>query len=223
MQSKRFSAASRLIVLLLCALFVASVSNVAQAQSGRRIPKRPASPDPLPPKTDEPPIEPAKPKDDKPLIPVLVVRYQSDISVSSIYPNIVAEGCFERLKDSASVKPTLGRELNRKQASDEAKTANTNVVWIELQADMIDRQRYGGFIDPSYLYVNYVVFEAGTGKTKTSGHVYQRNRAVGGVPVPGRMPGTTAAAEYNLKYAGRETADRVLDALDLPHPPERRY
>src|SRR5215467_3233908 len=67
-------------------------------------------------------------------------------------------------------------------------------------------------------YVNYVVFAPGADKTKASGHVYQRNRGAGGVPYPGQSPRTSSSAEYSLKYAGRETADRVLDSLGILGP-----
>jgi hypothetical protein len=54
-----------------------------------------------------------------------------------------------------------------------------------------------------------------TGKTKTSGHVYQRQSAIGSIP-QGNM-----TAEYALRRAGRELADRILGTLNLPLPPDR--
>jgi hypothetical protein len=125
------------------------------------------------------------------------------------------EGFLERMQTSNSVKVRPGRDMNRKEASDYAKaSADTYVVLIQLDVDPAysNRDRMG-YADPYTLYVDYVVFAPGTGKSKSSGHVYQRRGAMGGSPLP--LPRTTAGAEYSLKNAGRETADRVLDALGL--------
>jgi hypothetical protein len=131
--------------------------------------------------------------------------------------NIVMDGFMERIQTSNAVKARTGRDMNRKEASDYAKSsADTYVVLIQLDVDPAysNRDRMG-YVDPASLYVDYVVFTPGTGKTKSSGHVYQRRGVTGGSPLPGPMPRTTAGAEYSLRYAGRETADRVLDALGL--------
>lgn len=210
-------------MLLLCILVLLTASSISQAQSGRRPAKRPESPDPLPPKQEEPPVKPSSDQNSKPLIPVKVVWYLQSVSSSRIYSRIVEEGCLERLSQSHSVKATPAEDLNRKQAIDIAKaSADTYVLWFELDVDAAYSGRVGiGSMPPQYLYVSYQVFTPGTGKTKTSGHVYQRQRGPGGMPLPLPGPPTPASAEYSLRYAGQEMADRLLDALGAPHPAER--
>ena len=209
--------------VLLCFLLIVSLTPVTQAQSGRRPPKLPNSPDPLPPKQDEPPIQPSDKPPSNSQIPVKVVWNLPNIGSPTVYTQIVEDGCVERLSQSELVKATRGAELNRKQASDIAKaSADTYVLWFELDVDAIDGGRYPvGSVPPQYLYVNYVVFTPGTGKSRTSGHVYQRQRGPGGMPLPLPGPQTGSSADYSLRYAGREMADRLLDALSLSHPPDR--
>jgi hypothetical protein len=217
-------AASRTAVALLCAWLTFGLAAVTEAQSGRRVPKRPTTTEPLPPKESEPPVEESKPKDDKPQIPILVVKDVPNMSTSTILANNVVQACLKRLSESLSVKPRSGKDMNRKQASDAAKaTTDTYAVLIQLEIDYVySRSRDNmGYVDPRALYIRYEVFSPATGKTKTSGNVYQRNRGPGGVPMP--VPNTGIGAEYALIEAGRETADRVLAAIGVAPPPERRF
>ena len=201
--------------LLLCALLMLNVIPLAEGQSGRRVPKRPTAPDPLPPTSSEPPIQPPNQQssqNEKNRIPVLVVKYLPNISSSSMAGNIVIEGFLERMQRAATVKVRAGKDMNRKEASDYAKSSEDNyVVWLQLQSDTASGM--GGYEDPNDLYVDYVVFTPGTGKSKTSGHVYQRTR--GAI----QMPRTTSGAEYTLRRAGAETAERVLSSLGQAGPP----
>ncbi|MEN3333402.1 MAG: hypothetical protein V7641_2767 [Blastocatellia bacterium] len=207
----------RAVTLLICALFI--LNAVAEAQSGRRIPKRPSTSDPMPPKESEPPIiQPEEKKSDRPAIPIALTKHLNDIIFSSdVYLNIVASGFLERMSQIKNIKvePT-GGDTNRKQASDAAKASpDRHVVWFQLVADTMSQDPQSDYAYAAYLYVDYVVYTPGTGKTKTSGHVYQRSRGVGpvNVPVPGR-----ASVEYSLRIAGMEMADRVLNKLDLDSP-----
>jgi len=151
----------------------------------------------------------------------MVVKSNMDAFTSAIYPGVVIDGCLERLHESPAVDVRTGKDMNRKEASDVAKkSSDTYVVWLELQSDRTSNSPTSS-MDSAYarsFYVNYVVFAPGADKTKASGHVYQRNRGVGGVPYPGQSPQTSSSAEYSLRYAGRETADRVLDALGILNP-----
>jgi hypothetical protein len=108
--------------------------------------------------------------------------------------------------------------MNRKEAIDLAKkSSDTYVVWFELEVDMAYSDRSGiGAVPPQYLMVRFEVYTPTTGKTKTSGRVYQRPQGPGGIPIPG--PGTSGSAVYSLGYAGREMADRVLDSLGIARP-----
>jgi hypothetical protein len=225
MQSKRFSSPRRIASLFLCALFLLGVVAIAEGQSGRRVPKRSTAPDPLPPAQSEPPINPPSPQNEKVAIPILLAMYRPDIGSSGIYARVVIDGFMERTQKAAAVKVRTGKEMNRKEAIDAAKTSkDTYLVWFQLQADVADAQHprvttMGG--DPFSLYIDYFIYEPGTGKTKAAGHVYQRsNRGVGGAPWPAPSPRSTGAAEYTLRYAGVELAERVLDTLNvLTTPP----
>jgi hypothetical protein len=217
MRQKSFSSLRRVAVITFCALFALGAAVAAGGQSGRRIPKKPDSPDPRPSAQPEPPA-PAEPKDEKQRTPILVVKNLPFAGTSAMPSNIVMDGFMERMQASSAVKVRPGKDMNRKEASDYAKSsADTYVVLIQLDVDPAysNRDRMG-YVDPASLYVDYVVYTPGTGKTKSSGHVYQRRGVTGGSPLPVPVPRTTAGAEYSLRYAGRETADRVLDALGLP-------
>lgn len=206
--------------LLVCILLLLSTAPISHAQSGRRPPKQPTSPDPLPPKQEEPPIKPSSDQNSGPKIPVKVVWQLNTIGSSSIYSRDVQQECLQRLSQSGSIKATAAPdELNRKQAFDLAKgSADTYVVWFELEPDAMYDDRSGiGSVPPQYLAVRFEVFTPTTGKTKTSGRIYQRPQGPGGLPIPGT--GTSGSAQYSLAYAGREMADRVLDTLGLGRPP----
>src|SRR5258706_3699389 len=45
--------------MFVCVLLLLSAAPISQAQSGRRPPKQPTAPDPLPPKAEEPPVKPS--------------------------------------------------------------------------------------------------------------------------------------------------------------------
>jgi len=213
-----FKIQRRAAVLLWLLIFLIA-APLSEAQSGRRPPKQPTSPDPLPPKNEEPPIKPPSEQNSGPKIPVKVVWQLSNIGSSSIYSRTVQEACLERLSKSGSVTPGAARdEMNRKQAIDLAKgSSDTYVVWFELELDPQYQDRGGiSNVPPQYLTVRFELYTPGTGKTKTGGNVYQRPQGPGGLPLP--VPGTAGTAGYSLAYAGREMADRVLDAIGVGRP-----
>jgi len=215
----RCSTPSIAAAILVCVLLLLSAAPISQAQSGRRPPKRPTSPDPLPPKAEEPPIKPSSDQNSGPKIPVKVVWHLANFSGSTIYTRTVQDACLERLSRSGSIKVSAAAdEMNRKQAIDMAKaSADTYVLWFELEVDSAYNDRSGiGSVPPQYLTVRFEVYTPATGKTKTSGHIYQRPQGPGGLPLPG--PGTSGSAIYSLGYSGREMADRVLDTLGVARP-----
>jgi hypothetical protein len=110
--------------------------------------------------------------------------------------------------------------MSRKQAIDIAKgSQDIYVLWFELEIDPMYQGRAGiDNVPPQYLNVRFEIYTPGTGKTKTGGSIYQRSRTPGGLPVPG---GALGSAQYLLRNAGREMADRVFDALGLSRPPDR--
>lgn len=207
----------RSAVLIWLLIFVIAAPSLAQ--SGRRPPKPPTSPDPLPPKSEEPPIKPPSETNSASKIPVKVVWQLSHIGSSSIYSRTVQEACLDRLSKSGSITPSAAAdELNRKQAIDMAKAStDMYVVWFELELDSQYQDRGGlGSVPPQYLDVRFEMYIPGTGKTKTGGRVYQRPQGPGGLPLP--VPGTGSSGVYSLAYAGREMADRVLDSLGVSRP-----
>src|ERR1700754_3077378 len=206
---KRFDH-SRAVTLLAVALFILIAATAADAQSGRRIPKRPTTADPTPSKDSEPPVvQPQEKKDSRPAVPLMIAKHLNDIIFSSdVYLNVVIRGFLERMEKARNIKvQPAGSDMNRKEAYDAAKaSAERYVVWFQLAVEgatpTYETQAYA-----SSLYIDFVVFTPGTGKTKTTGHIYQRSRSIGGVGVP--VPGRTNA-EYQLYLAGMEMADRVL-------------
>ena len=220
MRCARRSTPRTVAAFLFCILLLVSSAPFSPAQSGRRPPKQPKTPDPLPQKSEEPPIKPpSSDQNSTPKIPVKVTWHLARFNTSTIYSRAVQEGCLDRLGKSGSIKPTAAAdELNRKEAIDAAKgSTDTYVVWFELELDMRYDDRSGiGVVPPQYLNVRFEVFTPGTGKSKTSGVIYQRPQGPGGIPLPG--PGTSGSAIYSLGYAGREMADRVFDTLGVSRP-----
>jgi hypothetical protein len=216
MQRKNLLSARSFVVLVFCAVFVLTAASLVDAQSGRRIPKKSTLPDPLPPAQSEPPIKLPEQKDVKPQTPVLVVKFLPYMNTSGMVGNIVMDGFMERMQASNQVKVRPGKDMNRKEASDYAKSSpDTYVVLLQLEVDSAYSRDTVGYVDPYSLYVNYIIYTPGTGKSKANGNVYQRRGAIGGLPLPGPTQRTGTAAEYSLRYAGREAADRVLSALGL--------
>jgi hypothetical protein len=204
------------LVIIFCLCLTFLLASKANAQSGRRLPKLPPKPvETKPPK--EPPVEEttaSSAKEKLPLVSVLVT-YQYDTFMGSQYLiNAVLDGCLGRLQKAMGVSARFGKEMNRKEASDIAKaSADTYVVWFELKSENFGPD--DGRNSARSYYVSYIVYAHTTGKSKTAGHVYQRQR--GALP----LPSTNAGADYNLRRAGQELADRVLGALNLPLPPDR--
>jgi len=140
---------------------------------------------------------------------------------------------LERLSESPHVKIAQEKEMNRKEASDLAKTtSDAYVVWIQLEVDVkmngtleSDSERASiTTINPGCLLISYIVFTPGTGKAKNQGRVYQdeypsvcTGTASRPSPLPsGREP--RHPVEYTLRKAAREAADRVMTDLDIPVP-----
>ena len=198
---RRFAVMVFVLVLL---LFTAIDS---QAQSGRRPPKQPKSPDPIPSKQEDPPIAAPAEKDSKPQTRVMVVWHLYDPSTTTIHTYSVQDGCLERLSQSRSVKPSTGEQKNRMQAIEFAKASTyTYVLYFMLRMDEAlarrDHDRASGRVPTQYYYVHYEIFTPGTGKTKKSGDVYQRLKGVPGVSLP--FPQSPSSADSSLRYAGSD-------------------
>jgi len=201
---------SRLISATLSLMWILAISVAVVAQSGRRLPDwgdkktqpPPAAPDPTP-----------TPSSHTDKIPLITTGHLADIVYSStILTAVVSDGLIERLNEASLYSVTREPDMNRKEASDRAKgLSNGYVVYFELETGM-DEVGAVGTDTMSRLYVNFIVFKPATGKILTQGHVYQRAYGSGGgEPIP--SPAGVGQVEYRLRWAGRETGDRVLQAL----------
>jgi hypothetical protein len=216
LHSKTLSAPIRTCLLLVGVLFILSVAGVANAQSGRHLPKHTPSSDVPPPDSPDskaPADQPEAKKNDKPGIPITITKHLDDLVYGSdIYLSIVMEGFLQRMSQTnkaVSAMPSSG-DLNRKEAYDLAKTSKDHyVVWYSVIRDTMATT-----LSDAY-YVDFVIFLPDTGKTKTNGHVYLRPVNAGGVAIPQ----SSATFEYMLRNAGKELAERVLDSLDIDKIP----
>jgi hypothetical protein len=219
MQLKNFSVGKTCsLIILILSLGIVFGSN-AHAQSGRKIPKPTNKPlEPVQPKATPPEeSKPAKPQNKEPQIKIMVVFQQQSIYNPRIYSDFVAAGCLDRLQKSLSASGQFGREMNRKEASDFAKASSeVYVVWFELESDAFASGSTGSRRDDfQSMYVNFTLFAPVTGKSQTSGHIYQNQGGVLSRPVPQNA----MTAEYILRKAGSDLADRILKTLNLPLPP----
>jgi hypothetical protein len=135
----------------------------------------------------------------------------------------VSDALIDRLNEANLFSVTRESEMNRKEASDRAKSMSDGyVVWFQLESESTQSVGMGPQYD-SQLYVNFAIYKSGTGKVLTQGHVYQRPVGMtGGGPLPAPTGGQTTGGtqiEYRLRRAGRETAERVLAALGKPPIP----
>lgn len=213
--SLRSLAVSRLAAGVLVAFWFMAASTGILAQSGRKLPDfgdkktSPPAASPEPAQTPAPSSRPEK-------VPIVVTSHLADIiKSSSILMREVSDALIDRLNESSLFSVTREQEMNRKEASDRAKAMSDGyVVWFELEAE-VDRPASIGPEYNSQLYVSFVIYKPGTGKILTQGHVYQRPvGTVGGGPLPTPTGGTQI--EYRLQRAGRETGERVLQALGKP-------
>jgi hypothetical protein len=140
---------------------------------------------------------------------------------------------LERLSESTHLKITQEQEMNRKEASDLAKTrTDDDVVWMQLEVDIkmngslesdSERARITT-INPGCLLISYIVLTSGTGKVKAQGRVYQDEYPSVCTGTPSRPsplpsgPEPRHPVEYTLRKAAREAADRVMTALEIPLP-----
>ena len=210
------SPVSPLAAAALVGLWILVASSGVLAQSGRKLPDfagKKSSPPPAAPEPDAAPTSSSRPEK----VPIVVTSHLADIiRSSSILNSVVSDALIERLNEGSLFSVTREQEMNRKEASDRAKGMSDGyVVWFELDAE----NDQPGSIGPQYnsqLYVSFVIYKPGTGKILTQGHVYQRPvGTVGGGPLPTPTGGGTQI-EYRMQRAGRETAERVLQALGKP-------
>jgi hypothetical protein len=218
----------RLVVACCCALLVSAASVVVYGQAGRRV-RTPKS-DPPVPQAAEPVATPTpQPKETEKVS--LVVASSPSAMTSRLALNggdMLLGAVVQRLRDSAGLQVASGGRLTRGEANKRAKsdTTKTYVVWIEIQNDV------SGVFDPTRrqstdeYYINYLVLEPGTAKTKANGSVYLRltgSSRIGtigiGRSLPRCYPQGVSGTEFTLIEAGIETAERIFREFSLPNPP----
>ncbi len=217
---------SGLVILLCCALFVAS--GVAHAQAGRRV-TTPKS-DPPVPKPAEPAQTPKpKPKDAEKVSLVVGTYASATMARLTINAAEMLQGAVvQRLRDSETLDIASAGRMTRGEANKRAKgdTTKTYVVWLDLQSDssrIFDPAGSRGMED---FYIEYVVLEPVTGKVKSQGSVYLRptgssrlGRINIGRSLPHCYPQGLYSSEFALVEAGIATAERIFRAFSLPNPP----
>jgi hypothetical protein len=200
------------VLLTLCAV-------AAQAQSGRRSTKPPATPGvPLVVEAKPPEKKPAT--SDLPKIKLIVGTSRNDVFAGVplyIYDSVL-KSCTGRLDDSHGVSVQAEMKgMARGEAVTRAKAATDGyVIWLQLRGDDMSRG-YAGNLDQ--IYLEYTVFEATTAKVKTQGSCYQSLNRKGGVVLSPRTSGSnTVIVEARLKDAAEDAAQRILKALHIASP-----
>lgn len=204
--------AQNILRLFLCLLLALTAMTVAQAQSGRRSPKPLSPPTPVPtPKEEETPA----PATSKPVEPQhKLIAGMDDMSgammIQSYMSSAIWSGFVERFKGISGLTISTDKTIRGKGATDRAKKETENfVVLLQLDTNYINTTTTGR-VYPEDVVINYFLYAPVTGKTKAQGRVYVRSSS--GV-LTGRGGG-----EAQLYNAGRETAERVIAALNKESP-----
>jgi hypothetical protein len=210
------------LVLFLVFVFLVFPASLIQAQSGRA---RSTAPPPSSTPSERPAsASPTKPNPTR--LSILVTKYIGSANLA-IWTDAAFRGMVQRLTESLDLIVEKEKELTRKQAIDLAKMKTDQyILWIKLEVDVPDTEKAAITpINPGCLVIFYELFTPDSGKVKTLGKVYQpgyQSVCTGGVYNPSPFPsGPTPKhlpAEMTVKQAGRETADRIITALDLPLP-----
>ncbi len=196
--------------LAACVATMLCLSHAAFAQSGRRSKSAPSPPTPV----AEPQAEPtASPSNAKPVARTSIIvgkdRFGSTNFVLSSYADVAVRACIDRINESKGLEATGGGDMTRKDAIDRAKKqTNGYVLWIEIR----DEQGADDNIS-----IGYSVYMPETAKILTSGRVYlgTRGAGAGGVIVGVPSASRRLPLEYQMREAGHEVADRIMDKL---HP-----
>jgi hypothetical protein len=122
----------------------------------------------------------------------------------------VLQACLDRLRAASNVSVLAGKDMNRKGASDLAKSSTeTYVLLLELS---IDSAYDGpGMADFRNCIVAYTLYEPKTAKVKASGRIYFDANYYGN---RGGPLGRVGTGKYTPEDAGHKTAEEVLGALD---------
>lgn len=224
--------ARRLAVLFLYAsIAVIACGAVTQAQSGRKSKQEttPPSQQPAPSVESESESSSSRPTETKSATPrfqIIVVKSIPSANLA-FWTSKAYRDFLERLRESTDVEVLEGKEMNRKEAITLAKNKDeTFVIWLELEVDVNTGDEESArvtTINPSCLFIKYILFSPGSGKVKSQGKVYQdgyQSVCVGTPIRPSPFPTSgprQLPPDYTITKAAREAANRILDAISSPN------
>ncbi|HEV7859022.1 MAG TPA: hypothetical protein VGO91_10440 [Pyrinomonadaceae bacterium] len=191
-----------------------SFCSMGEAQSGRRVKRPDANVSPAP--AIEPAPAPQSPKESQPAPPKQKLIAGMDelgrsINIPQYMAGAVWDGFLDEFRKFSSLRVTT-ENMRRRDAIERAKKETESyVVLLQVETENLNSGGGVGQVNSNDLLVSYIIFSPVTGKIKSSGRVYVRSsRSILG----GRLP-TGRVADSQLYQAGRETADRVISALNL--------
>ena len=213
------------VALCCCALLICAAATTGRAQAGRRISK--PREDPPVSKPEPSPTPTPEKQTETPKISIIVGSEQpTSMSFSLSAGELLQSVVMQRLHDSKSLNITSAGRIGRGEANKRAKNEKegTYVVWFTLEGSGFDPMGRSTRLED--LYVQYIILEPVTGKTKARGNVYLRSGSsgsIGGVGIGRRLPQCYPQAVYNADFAlieaGIETANRIINSFALPNPP----
>ena len=203
------AASIRTSAVLAIACLILLCTIVAFAQSGRRVKKSTTPPVPTPKATPSPT---PKKTPEQPAIPIYLGANSFDsFTIPSYFSESIARSCAEGLQQRGIIHVELtSRDMTRSDAVKRAKEMKEGyVVLLELRSDRMRTSSQEN--DLSRVYIEYVVFAAGTAKPVTSGPAYQQASGIRDI-ILGRSDSITVA-EQRLKNAARVAAQRIVTAI----------
>ncbi len=212
--------AARPILTVACSLLVALSCIPASAQSGRRPPPR--RPDPPAPAPAPAPAPTPPPEDTGPKTEIVAGKYLQTLNIPSVIANYVLSACLDQLRQVNTFRISPGKDLNRKEAIDLAKSNEESFVLL-LQFSIESNYDPTGLDsrDLRDIVVTYMLYEPKTAKVKTQGRVYVDASRYSNVT--GRSPRGLGGGGrgYMPDEGGRKVAERVMEAFDVPTVPMR--
>jgi hypothetical protein len=200
-----FSVKRRYFLLLVPVAITLCLSQVALAQSGRRI-RRVSSPTPAPVATQSK-IDPPPPAIE-PSVPINAVIVGGEIVTDSYFRSNYLDKAFkagmERLKEHQVLNVTKGGKMTYEEAISRAKKeTDAYILWLQFRAVHSDWYKMKVCI------VSYFVFTPKTAKILIAGEVDPNNQIirVGQVRIP-TAPRQTDLREQ-MEEGAREVANRI--------------
>lgn len=199
--------------LRLCAAsFIVGLALVcglnAAAQSGRRTKQPPPS---AVPKPEESPTPTKAVEKAKPALTLIVGMERENFGSYMTNFDVVLQAVCDRLDDNSAIQvEQVHRDINRGDAISRAKAEKeAYVVFLEIETE----SRTIVTTRVTEIAIQYSVFSPTTAKVKAFGRTYpQVGRSRGVVVNPGR---TGVYSDYQLQQAGRQAAEKILDAFHL--------